>query len=324
MYLRSAPAVRTGLLIMAVVLGLGTAACAQSSGSGNSAGSSLTSSTPPTTPAPTASPAAPASTSTGGAAGSQGGATNGSTVSANAALASVAFVTAAMAGENPSSFLASAPHDDPRQGAPYNPTQLTTRLGELAALVAVATTARPSADAYPAGGTGLAPACDGSVGLRCMVDLLDANGQPVASVVVHWLADGVTDFVVMSRDGTGAVHGIGRASCSPGSSLVFGGQAPDRFDIAVCIDGRGQAEYNGVDRGPGLGTIRLPACLAGPNRWEATNNGFRYVVDGNTAVDGDGVAWRSTLQVLNPAGKVAIDTPFTAVHLELTRASNPC
>lgn len=224
-----------------------------------------------------------------------------------AALAALDFVSIALEGGDASSLFATTPLADDELGAPFDPGLLGARLRELAAFSGTVSALRPSPAAYPGSDGALAPACGRSTGLFCQVDLVGAGDALLASVVVYWFGDGVTDFSIITRSSAGVANGIGEARCSPGFSLLHGGHTPDRFDIAVCVNDSGELEYNGAERGTGLG-IRLDACQEGPAQWVADNEGFRYVVDTVSEV-------RSTIEVFNPSGTIVEDGPFTTVRL---------
>ena len=224
-------------------------------------------------------------------------------MSANAEAASVEFVAAAVAGGDAAGYLAPDPVDDPTVGAPYTPGGLTARLPTLAGLVSGQPDVRPSTTAHPASPTG--PACDGDQGEVCDIEVFDGSGRLRATVVVHWSAGGVTDFVIVDPSDTGTPGGVGRAVCSPGFTLILGGHGIDRFDVAVCANASGAVEYQGASREKDQG-ITIAACALGGDGYRATNNGFEYTVSG-----ADGPR-RGRLTVLDPSGETVIDTLFTA------------
>lgn len=234
-----------------------------------------------------------------------------------AALAASEFVNAAISDNDAASLLAGRAYDDPSRGAPFDPGLLAARLVELEAFEGTVGAVRPSLSAYPDGGDDLAPSCTRSAGLLCQVDLIGSSQELLASVIVYWFADGVTDFSIVTRSSDGVAMGVGEARCSNGSELIHGGHTPDRFDIAVCIDDTGAVEYNGKVRHSDLG-IQLGACQDGADRWEATNEGFRYLVDGS------GSTTRSSIEVFDPDGELIQSEPFTSVRFDHPAAPAIC
>ena len=223
-----------------------------------------------------------------------------------AAIAAVEFVSAAIAGAAAESHFASQGFDESTRGAPFDPTTLSGRLPELEALAGSVDSVSPSADP-----------CDRAVLVRCPVDVLAPGGQLLVTVVVSWFDDGVTDFSIVKRSSDGSPSGVGQASCGPGFTLLHGGHTPDRFDIAVCMDPDGAVEYNGRIRNTELG-IRLVACQLAERQWQATNEGFRYLVDGTPSDN------RSTIQVFDPDGdRVELD-PFTTVRFDPPATAVAC
>ena len=98
--------------------------------------------------------------------------------------------------------------------------------------------------------------------------------------------------------------------------MLHGGHTPDRFDIAVCIDGSGQIEYNGAVRGENQG-IKLAGC-AGGSTWVAFNNQHEYRVEAVSAS-------RSYITVFAPDGEVLVDEPLTSVTFPSPGAApQPC
>ena len=234
-----------------------------------------------------------------------------------AAVAATEFANAAMADLNAESHLASAAFDDPDRGAPFDPGVLAARFIELQAFAGFVTSVQPSTTAYPDSDPELAPSCGRSVDLYCQVDLIDSTGGARASVVVYWFDDGVTDFSIITRSSSGAANGIGGAVCGPGFELLHGGHTPDRFDIAVCIDGTGAVQYNGMIRNTELG-IQLEACQEGAEQWVALNEGFRYLVDGSIS------ATRSSVDVFDPDGILIQSGPFTSVTFSPSTTPTRC
>jgi hypothetical protein len=232
------------------------------------------------------------------------------------ALAAAEFVSAAIEGGDASARLATAATGDGGQDA-FDAALLSARLDELRAFEGSVAAVRPSTSAYPDAGSGLAPACGQSSGLYCQVDLVGDGDQLLASVVVYWFGDGVTDFSILIRDSAGEATGIGEARCSAGLRLLHGGHTPDRFDIAVCVDDAGRIEYNGWERGTDSG-IRLAGCQDGPERWTATNEGYVYLVDGSSS------PVTSHIRVYDPDGELALEGPFTAVELPAPTAPASC
>jgi hypothetical protein len=232
------------------------------------------------------------------------------------AEASSRFVAAAINADQAASYLASAPFDDPARGAPFDPALLTRRLAELDRFRGSVDSVRPSTDAHPDAEAGVGPACARAYDLYCEVDLVDGSGSTVASVIVYWFGDGVTDFSIVNRSPAGDPVGIGEARCSPGYRLVHGGHTPDRFDIAVCVDAGGGVEYNGRVRSEDQG-IRLDACTDGPV-WVALNNQHQYLVDGG------GPTSRSRIRVIDPDGEQIVNAPFTTVAFEPQAAPLAC
>lgn len=257
----------------------------------------------------------------GGAEGGQGGVIEDEQATAeegggSTAFGSVEFVTAALEGSAAASFFATDPLDDADQGAPFDRAILEGRLSDLAALAVDGSSVRPSAEASFPTGDGLGPACARSSGLLCEVDVIGPADSVVASVIVYWFGDGVTDFSILPRGDGGAYEGVGEASCSPGFELVHGGSS-DRFDIAVCVDASGEVEYNGADRDREVG-IRLEGCRADEIRWEARNVGFLYVVEEAGRPIG------SRIEVLNPSGETVEDGLFTTVRREPPATPEAC
>lgn len=226
-----------------------------------------------------------------------------------AALAASEFVNAAISDNDAVSLLAGRAYDDPSRGAPFDPELLAARLVELEAFDGTVRGVRPSSSAYPDGGDDLAPSCTRSAGLVCQVDLVGSGEELLASVIVYWFDDGVTDFSIVTRSRDGLATGIGEARCSDGSELIHGGHTPDRFDIAICMDPSGAVEYNGKIRHSDLG-IQLSACRIESDHWEASNEGFRYLVDGSASTT------RSSLDVFDPDGELIQSGRFTSVRFE--------
>ncbi|MEZ5407245.1 MAG: hypothetical protein R2761_04415 [Acidimicrobiales bacterium] len=301
-------AVRTFLLVVAATAGAcassnapaATTVPAPTSGSGSGAGGSLTVDGAP-----------------GGAASAASVA--GAAQSSNAEVATIEFVSTAVAGGDASGYLAPDPVDDPALGAPYTPAYLTPRLADLSGLVEGRPDVRPSTTAHPASPIG--PACDnppGGAGSVCDVEVFDGSGRLRATVAVHWAGSGVSDFVIVEPSDTGAPGGVGLAVCSPGYTLVVGGHAVDRFDVAICTDTRGAVEYQGASRANGDG-ITITACTAGRDVYEATNNDFGYTVKGAVGPQ------RGQLTVLNPSGATVLDTTFTPYRTTPAAAPlDPC
>ncbi|MDH4364005.1 MAG: hypothetical protein OEY70_07995 [Acidimicrobiia bacterium] len=294
--LRPGPRAAVRSLLLLVVAATTAGACA--SGSSNA----------PAATAGAAQPSGPVS-GVGGltvdSASGRGAIGAGTAQSSNAEVATIEFVSTAVAGEDASGYLAPDPIDDPALGAPYTPAYLTPRLADLSGLVEGRPDVRPSTSAHPASPIG--PACDnisGGAGSVCDVEVFDGSGRMRATVVVHWAGTGVTDFVIVDPSGTGAPGGVGLAVCSPGFTLLVGGHAVDRFDVAICTDARGAVEYQGASRENGDG-ITITACTAGRDLYEATNNGFGYRVKGVAGPQ------RGQLTVLNPSGATVLDTTFT-------------
>ena len=233
------------------------------------------------------------------------------------AVAAAEFVSAAIEGIDAEAYLADAPIDTAGQGAPFDPELLPSRLDDLAAFSGTIDAVRPSTTAYPDAGDDLAPACDQSSGVYCQVDLIGAGDELVASIVVWWFGDGVTDFSIVTRSGNGEATGIGEAQCSAGTSLLHGGHSPDRFDVAVCVDDGGRLEYNGWERGTDIG-IRLDACEDGPEVWMATNEGYTYVVDGSAS------PVQSRIRVYDTTGAQILDGLFAAVRLPVPATPAGC
>ena len=224
------------------------------------------------------------------------------------AAASSDFVSAAIAGQRAGSYFAVAPGADVDTRTTPDTAVLDTRLIDLEAFRGSVDEVRIATDAYPEGGAGLAPSCGESAGVYCQVDLVSSGGSIIASVVVYWFGDGVTDFSIITRSGVGKANGIGQARCDAGFALLHGGHT-DRFDVVICIDDSGALHYTGAERGKDLG-IRLDACQDGPDRWSAENSGFQYVIDRSDSHVG------SDLEVSNPAGDLIADGEFTTVQLE--------
>ncbi len=315
------PRTASRLLLLVAVAASGGVACASGGGTGPSTGSPVT--------AATGSPSAPAgtgSTDSGltaagpgvGKASGQGGGGTGTAPSSNAEVASIELVSTALAGGDASGYLAPGPIDDPALGAPYAPAELTARLAALSGLVKDGPpTVRPSTTAHPASATG--PACDtgpGAAATVCDIEVFDGAGRQRATVVVHWAGGGATDVVVVERSDTGVPGGVGQAVCSPGLTLVVGGHAVDRFDVAICADADGAVEYRGANRANNQG-ITIPACAAGPDEYRATNNGFVYTVKAAGPR-------RGVLAVVDPSGDTVLDTAFTPYRTASSRPLAPC
>ena len=232
------------------------------------------------------------------------------------ALAAAEFVLAAIDGRSASSYFASDALGDDQQGATFDVGVLTDRLVDLETLGADVQEIRASTSAYPDAAPELGPACDRSTGLYCQVDLYNSSDSLLASVVVFWFGDGVTDYSIIRRTSSGAAVGIGEAGCSSGLGLLHGGHT-DRFDIAICADETGALEYSGAERGT-ENSIRLDACQDASDRWVADNLGFRYVVDGT------GSSVRSQLDVFNPSGTSIENGPFTAVRIADAATPTSC
>ncbi len=224
------------------------------------------------------------------------------------AAASSDFVSAAIEGQRAASYFAVAAGTDVDARTTPDSAVLDSRLTDLEAFRGSVDEVRIATDAYPGGAADLAPSCGQSAGVYCQVDLVSAGGSVIASVVVYWFGDGVTDFSIMPRSGEGLANGIGEARCDAGFSLLHGGHT-DRFDVVICIDDSGAFHYTGAERGKDLG-IRLDACQDGPDRWSADNNGFQYVIERSDSDVG------SDLEVSNPAGDLIANGEFTTVHLE--------
>ncbi len=316
---RSRPGLRAAarLLLVLVMAAIG-GACA--SGGGSSPPTAPPSSTTASSgPVPSAVPGGSGSTAGLTVDGAGPGGTAGSAPSSNAEVASIEFVSTAVAGDDASAYLAPAPVDDPALGAPYTPAALTARLADLSGLVEegrpdvrASTTAHPGSNGGPAcddGADGAAPVCD--------IELFDGAGHLRATVVVHWAGGGVTDFVIVDPSDTGAPGGVGRAVCSPGFTLLAGGHAVDRFDVAICADATGAVEYQGASRESGDG-ITITACAAGSDVYRASNNGFGYTVKAALGPR------RGQLSVLNPSGKTVVDTTFTPYRTTPARALALC
>lgn len=283
------------------------------------------------TPAAPTTPAGPGSSASAGGAGlTPGGATGttgdagpggtgaGTAQSSNAEVASIEFVSTAVAGEDAAGYLAPDAVDDPALGAPYTPAYLTPRLADLSGLVDGPPDVRPSSTAHP--GSPIGPACaEGASGATsvCDVEVFDGSGRLRATVAVHWADSGVTDFVIVGPSGTGAPGGVGRAVCSPSSTLLVGGHTIAKFDVAICADADGAVEYQGVSRETGVG-ITIAACVAGSDVYEATNNDFGYTVSGAVGPQ------RGRLTVLDPSGKTVVDTTFTPYRTTPAGQLDPC
>lgn len=303
------------LLVLMVAAAAG--ACASGGGSSPSTPSSAA------TPGPSSVPGGTGSTGKGltvdGAGNGPATGAGGTAPSSNAEVASIEFVSTAVAGGDASGYLAPSPVDDPAQGAPYTPAAVTARLAGLATLVEEGRPdVRPSGTAHPTSATG--PACDegpGGGAPVCDIELFDGAGHLRATVVVHWGDGGVTDFVVVDPSDTGAPGGVGRAVCSPGFTLLVGGHAVDRFDVAICAGPGGAVEYQGANRDNGQG-ITITACAAGTDVYQASNNGFGYTVRGAVG------AQRGQLTVLNPSGEVVLDTTFTPFRTTPAGPLAPC
>ncbi len=224
----------------------------------------------------------------------------------SAAFAAVEFVAAAIEDRNALSYFATLALEDEAQGAPFDLQVLEDRLADLRAFSGSVTAVRPSADGFPDAPDTLGPACDRTSGLQCQVDLLGPGDRLVASVIVYWFGDGVTDFSILTKSGAGTYNGVGEARCSGGFELLHGGHSA-RYDVAVCVNASGRLEYNGADRGRGVG-IRLDACQRGASRWEALNGGFLYVVEEQAS----GV--RSRVDVFDPSGVAIEQGVFTTVN----------
>lgn len=227
-----------------------------------------------------------------------------------ASVASLQFLIAVAAGDEAGaeSYLVPGAFDDPALGAPFDPAVLGARLPEVADLVA-------SGELRPAP-VGLAGAdtsdpdavgCLSEGGVVCAIDVIVA-GAPRATVLVHWHRGGVSDVTVVARNADGDMAGIGRSLCSDGFRLVHGGQDPPRFDIAVCANDSGAAEYVGSDRSRSVG-IRLDACAADATSWRADNGGTRYEV---TASAEDPA--RSSIIVTTPDGTVNESGVFAGIE----------
>ncbi len=244
--------------------------------------------------------------------------TAGSAPSSNAEAASIEFVSTAVAGDDASGYLAPAPVDDPALGAPTTLAYLEARLADLSGLVDEGRPdVRASTTAHPGPG---GPACDDGVDGAapvCDIEVFDGAGHLRATVVVHWAGGGVTDFVIVAPSDTGAPGGAGRALCSPGFTLLVGGHAVDRFDVAICADLTGAVEYRGVSRASGDG-ITISACSSGSDTYRATNNGFGYTVKAALGPR------RGQLSVLNPSGETVVDTTFTPYRTTPARPLAPC
>ena len=226
----------------------------------------------------------------------------------NLAAASSDFVSAAVEGQRADSFFATDARAEIDPRAIPNVETLTERLTDLEAFRGTVTEVRLSTDAYPGSGDDLAPACDESAGVFCQVDLVSGSGSIIASVVVFWFGDGVTDYSIITRSSEGVANGVGEARCDTGYQLLRGGHT-DRFDVAICVSDSGLLHYEGAERGEDRG-IRLDACQDGPDRWLADNSGFEY------SIDGTGSESASTLEVKDPSGAVIEDGGFTTVHLD--------
>lgn len=222
-----------------------------------------------------------------------------------AAFASVEFVNAVIADQGGASYIATTSEGD--AAAAFDPELVSRRLDDLRAFAGIVENVVPSTIAYPGADNGLGPACGRSAGVFCQVDLAAPDGEAVASVVVYWFGDGVTDFSIVARSRAGGATGIGIARCSPGFSLVHGGHT-DRFDVAICGNESGELEYSGAERGTDL-DIRLEACQDGPDRWVAVNEGFRYEIDGSST------EVQSSLEVRDPRGDLASAGAFLPVEL---------
>jgi hypothetical protein len=224
------------------------------------------------------------------------------------AVAAAEFVSAAIEGADPEAYLV----DDAAGSG-----QLEGRLSDLAAFDGTVARVEPSTTAYPDASEELGPACDDAGGTYCQVDLFDGDEELVASVAVYWFGDGVSDFAIVGRAPDGRATGIGEAHCGPGTALLHGGHSPDRFDVAVCVGEDGRIEYNGWERGTTSG-IRLDGCQEAPDRWLATNEGYRYLVDGS------GSPVMSALRVYDPSGENLLDETFAAVRLPAAGSPVSC
>jgi len=308
-------AVRHALVALLVAV---AGACA------SSAPDSQSDPTTPAEPASSTSGAGGAGLTAGGATGSAGGGAGpggtgaGTAQSSNAEVASIEFVSTAVAGGDASGYLAPDAIDDPALGAPYTPAYLTPRLADLSGLVDGRPDVRPSTSAHP--GSAIGPACAEGAGRAasvCDIEVFDGSGRLRATVAVHWADSGVTDFVIVEPSGTGAPGGVGRAVCSPGFTLLVGGHTIAKFDVAICAGAGGAVEYNGVSRETGDG-ITIAACAAGPDTYEATNNDFGYTVSGAVGPQ------RGRLTVLDPSGATVVDTTFTPYRTTPTGPLDPC
>lgn len=324
---RSGP--RAAALRLLLVLAVAATGSACASGGGSASSSPATGS--PSSAAPVGGTGATGPGQTGGSltvdgsgngtgtrpGGQLGGA--GAAPSSNAEVASIEFVSTAVSGGDASGYLAPSPVDDPALGAPYTPAGLKARLADLSGLLeAGRPDVRPSTTAHPASAIG--PACDGGAdgaATVCDIELFDGAGHLRATVVVHWADGGVVDFVIVDPSDTGAPGGVGRAVCSPGFTLLVGGHAVDRFDVAICADAEGSVEYQGANRENGQG-ITITACAAGSDVYRASNNGFGYTVNGAAGPQ------RGRLSVLNPSGANVLDTTFTPYRTTPAGALTPC